>query len=361
VLTDAARAKRGSFADCGGAPAYSVASGCHKLSMLQPKNLEDAMNGKFVALAAVAVVAVTALAHAQAPTWSPPAEKDRCPSKWGAGDERGAGNHIKPATILKAAQMIKTGEVIELAHVLNDKMPFFGTRRFDVHIKRTFMNQPSNKRGSNEEIVISEIGQVGTQFDGFAHQSHEDSFYNCFKVSELAGRTGFSKLGIHQVGMIMTRGVLIDVAAFKGVPTLPDTYEITVEDLEGALKKQNTTLQPGDAILVNTGWEKLWAVDNARYVKSCPGLGIKAAQWLIAKDPVLLGSDNWPVEVAPNPDPTLSLPVHQIALVVNGVHLLENLKLGDLAAKQVYEFAFMMQPMKMQGATGSTVAPVAVR
>ena len=76
---------------------------------------------------------------------------------------------------------------------------------------------------------------------------------------------------------------------------------------------------------------------------------------------MLLGSDNWPVEMAPNPDPKISLPVHQIALVVNGVHLLENLKLDDLAAKQVYEFAFIMEPLKIQGGTGSTVAPVAVR
>ncbi len=319
------------------------------------------MTRKLIAFAAGAVAAMAATAHAQTPTWSPPAEKDRCPSKWGAGDERGSANHIKPASVLKAAQMIKTGEVIELAHVLNEKMPFFGTRRFDVHIKRTFLNQPSNKRGSNEEIVISEIGQVGTQFDGFAHQSHEDSLYNCFKISEIAGRTGFAKLGVHNVGTIMSRGVMLDVAGYKGVPMLPDTYEITVEDLEGTLKKQNTALQPGDAILINTGWSSLWAVDNARYVKSCPGIGVKAAQWLIAKDPVLLGADNWPVEVSPNPDPTISLPVHQIALVVNGVHLLENLKLGELVSKQVYEFAFMMQPIKLQGGTGSTVAPVAMR
>ena len=134
-----------------------------------------------------------------------------------------------------------------------------------------------------------------------------------------------------------------------------------VDDIEGALKKQNTALQAGDAILINTGWHKLYAKDNARYVKTCPGIGVKAAQWLAAKDPILLGSDNWPVEVAPNPDPQLSLPVHQIALVVNGVHLLENLKLDELAAKQVYEFAFVMQPLKLQGGTGSTVSPVAVR
>jgi kynurenine formamidase len=314
-----------------------------------------------IALGLAAVVAASPAALAQGPTWSPPPEKERCPSKWGDKDERGAMNHQKAAAVLKAAGLIKTGEVIELAHVLNEKMPFFGTRRFDVHVKRTFLNQPSNRRGSNEEIVISEIGQVGTQLDGFAHQSHEDSLYNCYKISETSTRGGFTKLGIHQTGMFFTRGVLIDVAAHKGVEMLGDNYEITVEDLEGALKKQGTTLQAGDAILVNTGWHRLWGKDNARYVKSCPGIGVKAAQWLIGKDPILLGSDNWPVEVAPNPDSQISLPVHQIALVVNGVHLLENLKLDDLAAKKVYEFAFMMQPLKIQGGTGSTVSPVAVR
>jgi kynurenine formamidase len=121
------------------------------------------------------------------------------------------------------------------------------------------------------------------------------------------------------------------------------------------------TLQPGDAVIINTGWGKLWGKDNARFVKSCQGIGVKAAEWLVAKDPTLLGSENWPVEVAPNPDPKISLPVHQIALVVNGVHLLENLKLEDLAAKQVYEFAFIVEPLKIQGGTGSTIAPVAVR
>jgi kynurenine formamidase len=230
-----------------------------------------------------------------------------------------------------------------------------------VHIKRTFLNQFSNMRGSNEEIVISEIGQVGTQFDGFAHQTHQNSWYNCFKVDENSTRSGFTKLGVHNVGALITRGVLIDVAGFKGVEMLGDSYEITVADLEGALKKQNLTLQPGDAVIVHTGWGKLWGKENARYMRSCPGLGVAAAQWLIGKDPMLLGADNWPVEVAPNPDKQLSLPVHQIALVVNGVHLLENMKLDELAQKQVYEFAFMMQPLKIQGGTGSTVSPVAIR
>jgi kynurenine formamidase len=310
-------------------------------------------------VAAMTLGLMPAAVHAQ--TWKPPADAQRCPSKWGASDERGSGNHMKAESVLKATRMIKTGEVIELAHVLNDKMPFFGTRRFDVHTKRTFMNQPSNRRGSNEEIVISEIGQVGTQFDGFAHQSIEYSHYNCFKTDEISARGGFTKLGIEKVGTLIGRGVLIDVAGLKGVDTLPDAYEITVADLEQALQRQNLTLQPGDAVLINTGWNKLWGKDNPRYVKSCPGIGVKAAEWLATKDPMLVGSDNWPVEVAPNPDPQISLPVHQIMLVVNGIHLLENLKLDELAAKKVYEFAFMMQPLKAQGFSGSTVAPVAIR
>jgi kynurenine formamidase len=324
------------------------------------------MNGAVLSLAMSAALLAASAAPGQTPpspppSWSMPSDSERCPSRWGAGDERGSGNHMKPQTVLDAVKLIKTGEVIELAHVLGAGMPFSGTRRFDVHLKRTVVNPGSNERGSNEEIVLSEIGQVGTQFDGFAHQSHRNSHYNCFKTEEIATRTGFTKLGVDRVGALITRGVLIDVAGFKGAEMLGDSYEITVEDLEGAMKKQAITLRPADAVIIHTGWGKLYGKDNARFAKSCPGIGVKAAQWLIAHDPMLLGSDNWPVEVAPNPDPRLSLPVHQIALVVNGVHLLENLKLDELVSKQAYEFAFIMEPLKIQGGTGSTVAPIAVR
>ncbi len=125
--------------------------------------------------AAFGACLLAAPALAQAPSWSPPPESERCPSKWGASDERGSANHMKPATVLEAMKLVRTGEVIELAHVLGPTMPFFGTRRFDMHAKRTFMNTGTNRRGSNEEIVVSEIGQVGTQFDGFAHQTIENS------------------------------------------------------------------------------------------------------------------------------------------------------------------------------------------
>ncbi len=203
-----------------------------------------------------------------------PTAAERCPSKWGADDTRGSANHMKPESVLKAVRLIKTGEVIEIGQVLSAAMPFFGTRRFDVTTKRTLMNTGSNRRGSNEELVVGEMGQVGTQFDGFAHQTHEDSLYNCLKLDDIATRSGFTKLGIEKVGALITRGVLIDVAALKGVEMLPDTYEITPADLQQALERQKLTLQPGDAVLIHTGWGRLWAKDNARYVKSCPGIGI---------------------------------------------------------------------------------------
>jgi kynurenine formamidase len=300
-------------------------------------------------------------ASAQTPSWTPPPENQRCPSKWGAADERGSMNHQKPDAVLKAAKLIRTGEVFELGHVLGPEMAISPTRRFDVHAKRTFMNPQTNKRGSNEELIVSEIGQVGTQFDAFPHQTIGDSWYNCAKAGENATRNAFTKYGVHAVGQIFTRGVMIDIAGHKGVEILPDNYEITVEDIEGALKKQNIGIEAGDAVLINTGWGRLHGKDNARYRKSCPGIGVKAAEWLIARDPMLLGSDNWPVEVSPGPDPLISLPVHQLALVVNGVHLLESVKLEALAASGVHEFAFVMQPLKIQGGTGSTVAPVAIR
>ena len=309
-------------------------------------------------ITAFTCLAASGIARAQ--TWQPPSDSERCPSEWGAADERGAGNLKSPELVLRAARLIRSGEVIELGQVLSAGMPLNPTRQFDVHTKLTTMNPQSNRRGSNEELVIAEIGQVGTQFDGFAHQTIGDSMYNCFKVSEVSTRTGFTRLGIQNVGAVVTRGVLIDIAALKNVDMLLDTYEITVQDLQQALSKEGVGLQRGDAVIMHTGWGKLWGKDNARYQATNPGIGVAASEWLARQGPILVGADTAPVEVNPNPNRQLSLPTHQIMLVVNGIHLLENLKLDELTAKRVYEFAFILEPLKIQGGTGSSVAPIAI-
>jgi kynurenine formamidase len=299
--------------------------------------------------------------EAGAQGWSPPPASQRCPSRWGPDDRRGSMNLMTEARARRAAGLIRTGTIVELGHVLQPTMPFFGTRRFDVHLKQQFMNPEANRRGSNEEIVITEIGQVGTQLDGFPHQTIGDEGYNCVRIPAISGRGGFTEMGIDTVGTILTRGILLDIAALRGVPTLPDDYEITVADLEAALERQNLRIEEGDAVIVHTGWGLLWGRENARYVRSCPGIGVAAAEWLIARNPMLLGADNWPVEVAPSKTlPDASLPVHQLALVVHGVHLLENMKLDELARRGQHEFALSVQPLKVRGGSGSSVAPAAM-
>lgn len=299
------------------------------------------------------------LATANAQTWSPPSEADRCPSKWGAGDERGSGNHMGPDSVLRATRLIRQGEVVELGHVLHPEMPL-GDRHFDLYPKLTTMNPESNRRGSNEELVVTELGQVGTQFDGFGHQTIGNTLYNCFPVDETLTRSGFTRLGIENVGMLMTRGVLLDIAKLKGVDTLPEAYEITTEDLQEALARENLTLEAGDAVIINTGWGRLWTRDVPRFLGRAPGIGVAAAEWLVTQDPMIVGADNQPVEIQPNPDAAISLPIHQIMLVVNGIHLLERMNLEELTEREVYEFALVIQPLKIQGATGSTVAPAAI-
>lgn len=299
------------------------------------------------------------LSTANAQSWQPPAEEDRCPSKWGAGDERGSGNHMGPGSVLRAAQLIRSGEIVDLSHVLHGSIPL-GSRHFDLYVKPTAANPLSNRRGSNEELVVTELGQVGTQLDGFSHQSIGDTLYNCVSVNETQTREGFTQLGIENVGTLMTRGVLLDIAKLKNVDMLPEDYEITTEDLQEALSREDLTLEPGDAVIINTGWGQLWERDVPRFLGPAPGIGVAAAEWLVTQDPMIVGADNQPVEIAPNPDPALSLPIHQIMLVVNGIHLLERMKLDELAAREVYEFAFVLQPLKIQGATGATVAPSAI-
>ena len=309
---------------------------------------------------AVAILVLGAV-PASAQRWQPPADSQRCPSKWGAQDQRGSGNHMKPETVLRAARLIRTGELFELGRVLTETMPLPVGRRFEVVTKRTRNDPGRNRRGSNEELVVSEIGQVGTQFDTFSHQMIGSSMYNCVTLDAAASRTGFNRLGVEQVGALMTRGVLLDIAALKGVAALAETYEITPQDLQDALAAQKLALQPGDAVLIHTGWGTLWGKDNARYQRASPGIGTGAAEWLARQDPMLVGADNTAVEISPSPDPDLAGPVHQIMLVVNGIHLLENLRLDELAARRVHEFALIVEPLKIQGGTGSTVAPIAVR
>ncbi len=316
---------------------------------------------RLAALVMTVAVLVSGSVPLHAQTWQMPPDNQRCPSKWGAGDQRGSGNMMKPERVLRAAKLIKTGEVFELAAILSPdpKEAFInGGRVFNIYTKPSLPTP--NARQENEELVVTELGQIGTQFDAFAHQMWGDSFYNCFKLGEIGTRSGFKKLGVENVGSLMTRGVLIDVAGLKGVDMLPNSTIITPDDLQQALTKASQKIEPGDAVIIRTGWSKLMGKENQRYGSVPPGIGVAAADWLIAQDPMLIAADNCCVEVRPS-EPGYSLPVHAMMLIQHGIYLIENLELEALAAARAYEFAFIVEPLKIKGGTGSAVAPIAIR
>jgi kynurenine formamidase len=253
------------------------------------------------------------------------------------------------------------GTVYQLGRAYESSMPLFGTRHFSLRIPQTFGPMGSNRTTYHDEIVSAEIGQVGTQFDGLGHIGIGDLFYNGNDRADFSRPDGLVKLGVENVGPLVTRGVLVDVAAFKGVARLDGGYEITVADLRGTLERQRMEIRSGDVVIVHTGWGSLWNVDNAAFVAAAPGVGLEAARYLVEREVVLVGSDTWATEVVPNPNPELAFPVHQLLIPRSGIYIFENLLTEELARDRVYEFAFFFAPLKLKGGTGSPANPLAIR
>ncbi|HEX5049436.1 MAG TPA: cyclase family protein [Gammaproteobacteria bacterium] len=305
----------------------------------------------FVVLVAALVTAAATLA--QNDSWYP--------SRWGAADQRGAANRLTPAKALEARDAIKAGVVYQLGRTYESGMPLVGTRHFSLRIPQAFEPQSSNHFIYHDELISGELGQIGTQFDGLGHAGIGDLFYNGNNRKDFAKAEGFTKLGVENVGAIATRGVLVDVAGYKGVERLEGGYEITLDDFRGAMRKQGTEIRPGDVVLVHTGWGSLWMKDNAKFNASAPGIGVAVAEYLVGREIVMVGADNWTMDVYPNPDPGLVFPTHQVLLTRNGIYIFENLATEDLARDRAYEFAFFFAPLKLKGATGSPGNPIAIR
>jgi kynurenine formamidase len=289
------------------------------------------------------------------------------PSEWGAGDQRGAANRLTAENVKQAAQLITSGKVYSLGRVYEHGMPLPGKRHFSLTIPGSPTGGPMGKNQGvyHDELFSGEIGQIGTQLDGLGHVgvhlADDDYFYNGFKRSQFGTAYGLEKLGIENVGVFFTRGVLLDVAAARGKERLASGEVITPGDLENAARIEGVEVRAGDIVVIRTGYGQLWMKDNAAYSAGEPGIGMEAARWLAARKIVLIGSDNWATEVVPPEDPDRPFPVHQELLVRNGIYNLENLNLEELAANKVYEFAFIFAPLRLKGATGSPGNPIAVR
>ena len=302
------------------------------------------------ALAALAVVSSAAFGQ----------QGDWYPSPWGPDDERGAANRLTPVKVLEAKKLIEQGQVYQLGRVYESGMPFFGGRSYEMRILE-IGPLGKNKLTAHEGYFSGELDQVGTQFDALSHIGIGEQFFNGYHHSDLGNEHGLAHLGVEHVGPIVTRGVLIDLAGYKGMKRLEDGYEITAADLKGALKQQGTEIHAGDVVLIHTGWGSVWMKDSSDFYKTAPGLGLDAGQFLVEEEVVMVGADNSGVEVVPNPDPSLAFPVHQLFLARNGIYLLESIITEELVQDRVFEFAFMFAPLRLKGASGSPGNPIAIR
>ena len=291
---------------------------------------------------------------------------------WGADDQAGSTNwYTRPEVVKRALAEIEEGRALKIGHVYTSDMPLFGSRSFSLRIPGAPTGKAEGGNGPvwNDEYLATEIGQVGTQFDGLGHVGvrvgapgdlSEIRFYNGLSAAEVNDAYGLRALGTERLHPIVARGVLIDVAAARGILSLEAGDEITLADVRAALEKQGMSdfkLQPGDAVLFRTGWERHWRTDNEKYNAGAPGIGIEVARWLADGRVGVTGADTWPGEVVPNPDPECGFCVHTFLQTRHGIVNQENLSLSALAERGIYRFAYFYTPVPIGGATGSIGSP----
>jgi kynurenine formamidase len=213
---------------------------------------------------------------------------------------------------------------------------------------------------ANEMIVMG--GHSGTHFDALCHVSHQGKLYGGISAAEAQTGARFKQLGLETVAPFFCYGILLDVAGYQGVDCLPAGTAITADLLRKTAAAQNVDLQGVGAVLVRSGWTKHWG-DSAMYLgqeDGVPGPDVSAAELIAQCGAKITGHDSMAYEwLAPGAGHA-SLPVHRILLVENGIHIVENVVTEELAASKTYEFLFALAPLKIIGATGVPVRPLAI-
>jgi kynurenine formamidase len=302
------------------------------------------------------------------------------PSSWGPDDQLGALNHHTSSNVLEAARLIRVGRVVDMAHTITQDIPTFHDYTMTLTGGPDMQPLGSNRAVYNGELIEGRITAVGTQFDSLGHvgralgadgDAQSLRYYNGFRHSEIAGPRGFTKLGVERVPPIFTRGLMVDLAAYKG-RNLAEGEEITIADLEGALAAQGMSkedVQPGDAFFFHTGFGRLWDTEkhSKAYMLGTPGFTEAAAHWLADRGVIAVGGDQPALEptrrtttdrMAPTTEKVG--PIHQIFLLERGVYVFENLRLETLAQEKRYRFAFAFGAIPFAGANASMARPFAI-
>lgn len=297
------------------------------------------------------------------------------PSRWGPEDERGAGNLLGPRKVLQARDLIRTGETISLGFPYRVGMPLSPGRTFGLKMPGGPTGGPEgviSRTVWNDDFICTEIGQIGTHMDALGHLGHQVTYpcghcdtlvYNGNKLSEIWSPYGLKKLGIEKAPIFFTRAVLLDVQGLFGRP-LENGFVITPDHLRQCLVRQDMNpddwLSPGDVVLIRTGHGSRFFSEAETWYDGEPGLGLEAAEYLSALQPVIVGADNFAIDVVPPVDPDIVLPCHQHLIMRHGIYLHEGMNLDPIAETGRYEFVYGFAPLAIEGATGSPGTPFAI-
>lgn len=284
------------------------------------------------------------------------------PSPWGADDRLGAVNHLSPDGVVAAAGLVRTGRVYSLGQVVSEESNR-GQRSYSVVVIQPGFGdgQPMFGNGLtvNDDLVIAWQG-LGTRLDGLAHVGIAHRHYNGVPAKDFVRRDGLLAFGIESIPPIVTRGVLLDIAALKGVEHLSVGTPIHDSDLQAAEKRQGLQIGRGDVVLLHTGWQPHRPRERSRTLDA-PGLSVSGARYLASKGVVMVGADTEALDVVPAEREGDYMPVHQELLVKAGVYILQDVVTSELARDGAYTFMFVLGQPKLKGAVTAIVNPIAIR
>ncbi|HUC37510.1 MAG TPA: cyclase family protein [Acidimicrobiales bacterium] len=310
--------------------------------------------------------------------------------RWGGDDQLGTLNFLDDETRRRAAQCVRRGKTFTLGLALSEAEGIqkgVVAGRFNPIRTMTYVNVPLGSDpdwiSSNEDVITMPL-QCATHWDGLAHVSYGGKIYNGYAASSITS-AGASRCGIHLVGSLVARGVLLDVARAKGVEVLDAGYPISPSDLDAACAVANVSVERGDVVLVRTGQmarlkmrerfpaggatlplaNMLRFEDVMRYLVPAPGLTMATAVWFHERDVAAVATDTLSLEVLPCEDEDIYLPVHLLHLVEMGMTQGQNWVLDELAADcaadGTYSFLLDATPLPLTNALGSPLNPVAVK
>lgn len=294
-------------------------------------------------------------------------------SPWGPDDQIGMLNLVTPESISSVLTEVDAHKLFDLSVDYFQGMPGWtgwGDPPFAIWMTATPAGGPVDdvagigaetmRRVSRASDAVSMFTHTGTHVDTLNHFGYDGVVWNCFDMREHLGSQRWHVSGAEQHPPVISRGVLIDVAGAHGVDVLPDHYAIGADELRSVLRSQGIELRAGDVVLVNTGRMSVWP-DPDLFVEAEPGPDLDGARFLAEAGAIMIGADNVGLEATPATlEPESFQAVHTYLLAEAGVPILEVVRLDELAAEGLYEFAFIGACMRLRGATGAPMRPIAL-